>query len=98
MYETARLGVSCEAIAANGSVPVPIAPTPEPPPIAPACIVPGSIDTSFFRLSVCLDIPATMTNCLFPLTLRMHAKSRAKYGEVKGHRSGSAREGLRSTA
>mgnify|MGYP001646183934 CR=1 FL=1 len=27
-----------------------------------------------------------MTDCLFPLTLRMPAKSSAKLGEVKGYR------------
>jgi len=74
MYETARLGVSWAAMAANGAAPTAA---------APPCVDPASIHASSFRLSVCADIPAIMADCLFPLTLRMPAKSSAKLGEME---------------
>ena len=83
MYETARLGVSWAAIAANGSVPAPSAPTPVLPPIAPACIVPGFIHAILLSLTYLSRHTSHNDQHLFPLTLRMHKKSSAKLGEME---------------
>ena len=79
MYETARLGVSWAAIAANGS-----APTAATPP----CVDPASIHAILLTLIRLSRHTSHHGRRLFPLTLRMLAKSSAKLAEVKRHRGG----------
>ena len=77
MYETARLGVNRAAMAANGSAPT-VA--------APPCIDPASIHSILLSLTHLSRHTSHNDQHLFPLTLRMPAKSSAKLGEVKRHR------------
>ena len=84
MYETARLGVSCAAMAANGSAPTAA---------APPCVDPASIHSILLSLIRLSGYTSHNDQHLFPLTLRMPAKSSAKLGEVKGHRGESGRRG-----